>query len=229
MEVARSVGRYFREARVANARAVIALAVFLASAAFAAGGAGGAPEQANPDAAGSDGAPTTSERTAEETAAPELGGDEEARAGDALVVRVGVDGVTVRAGDSEVRGGGVVAREGGKRANEVSAHATGGGPQEVALEFLGTKGAVLCGTCALGDEEHDLGGRVPERFTYELNGRDLDCQIRKQGAGAGSLRAVLAGDGVRFVQQTDTPYGAIRFGYSGRGVSSSTSSSSGSR
>ncbi len=126
-------------------------------------------------------------------------------------------------------GGGDVAGEGGKGANEVSAHATGGGPQEVALELLGTKGAVLSGTCALGDEEHDLGGRVPERFTYELNGRDLDRQIRKQGAGAGSLRAVIAGDGVRFVQQTDAPYGAIRFSYSGRGVSSSTSSSSGSR
>ena len=100
----------------------------------------------------------------------------------------------------------------------MSAHATGGGPQEIALELLGTKGAVLSGTCALGDEEHDLGGRVPERFTYELNGRDLARQIRKQGAGAGSLRAVIAGDGVRFVQQTDAPYGAIRFSYSGRGV-----------
>ena len=105
MQVAKRVGRYFQEARVANARAVITFAMILASAAFAAGCAGGAPEQANPDAAGSDGAPTTSERTAEETAAPELGGDEEARAGDALVVRVGVDGVTVRAGDSEVRVG----------------------------------------------------------------------------------------------------------------------------
>ncbi len=230
MQVAKRVGRYFQEARVANARAVITFAMILASAAFAAGCAGGAPEQANPDAAGSDGAPTTSERTAEETAAPELGSDEEARAGDALVVRVGVGGVTVRAGDSEVLvGGGVVAREGDKGANEVSAHAAGDDPQEVALELLGTKGAVLSGTCAVGDEEHDLGGRVPERFTYELNGRDLDCQIRKQGAGDGSLRAVLAGDGVHSVQQTDAPNATIRFSYSGRGVSSSTSSSGGSR
>ena len=105
MQVAKRVGRYFQEARVANARAVITFAMILASAAFAAGCAGGAPKQANPDAVGSDGAPTTSERTAEETAAPELGDGEEARAGDALVVRVGVDGVTVRAGDSEVRVG----------------------------------------------------------------------------------------------------------------------------
>ena len=73
MQVAKRVGRYFQEARVANARAVITFAMILASAAFAAGCAGGAPKQANPDAVGSDGAPTASERTAEETAAPELG------------------------------------------------------------------------------------------------------------------------------------------------------------
>ena len=60
MQVAKRVGRYFQEARVANARAVITFAMILASAAFAAGCAGGAPKQANPDAVGSDGAPTTS-------------------------------------------------------------------------------------------------------------------------------------------------------------------------
>jgi hypothetical protein len=238
MQVAKRVGRYFQEARVANARAVITFAMILASAAFAAGCAGGAPEQANPDAAGSDGAPTTPERTtAEETAAAGQGDGEEARAGDALEVRagdaevrVGVGGVTVRAGDSEVLvGGGVVAGEGGEEATEGSANEARGGPQEVALELLGTRGTEFSGTCAVGDEEHDLGGRVPERFTYELNGRDLDCQIRKQGAGDGSLRAVLAGDGVHSVQQTDAPNATIRFSYSGRGVSSSTSSSGGSR
>ena len=203
MEVARSIGRYFRKARVANARAVIALAVFLASAAFAAGCAGGAPEQANPDAAGSDGAPTTPERTtAEETAAGQ-GDGEEARAGDALEVRagdaevrVGVGGVTVPAGDSEVLvGGGVVAGEGGEEATEGSADEARCGPQEVTLELLGTRGTEFSGTCAVGDEGHALGGRVPERFTYELNGRDLDCQICKQGAGAGSLRRFLPGMG----------------------------------
>ncbi len=242
MEVAGSVGRYFREARVANARtvialAVIALAVFLASAAFAAGCAGGATEQADPDAAGSDGAPTIPERTtAEETVAGQ-GDVEEAPAGDALEVRagdaevrVGVGGVTVRAGDSEsLVVGGVVAGEAGEEATEGSADEARGGPQEVTLELLGTQGTEFSGACAVGDEEHALGGRVPERFNFELNGRGLDCQVRKQGAGAGSLRAVLAGDGVHSVQQTDAPNATIRFSYSGRGVSSSTSSSGGSR
>jgi hypothetical protein len=81
------------------------------------------------------------------------------------------------------------------------------------LEIAGDRGTRFSGTCTVGNEEREIGGRVPERFVHELDGRKLECEIRKQSPGA--MNIVLDAGDVDYVQRTD----------SGQGFSSSIQSS----
>jgi hypothetical protein len=125
----------------------------------------------------------------------------EARAGDA-VARAGA-GAVARAGDIEAR------------ANDDSEHSS----RKVSLGIRGERGTRFSGTCSIGGEDRRFGGRVPESYSYELGGKKLECEIRKDGPG--TLEVVLAaGDDVRSVhRQTGAGSGIIRLTYSGDGAS----------
>ena len=152
-----------------------------------------------------------------------------ARAGD-TEVRIG-DGVVARAGAIKARaGGGAVARAERGEARTNNGKETPGKDAEdrsrrVALEIGGVPGTKFSGTCAVGREERTIGGWVPARYVYEPDGHELECEIRKWGAG--TLEVVLtAGDNVRSVQRTTVQRGTINFAYSGSGISSSIIGSS---
>lgn len=102
-----------------------------------------------------------------------------------------------------------------------------GSDREVTLSLEGDAGTVFSGTCSVGDEEESFEGQVPESFSYELGGRQLECEIQKQD-GSGTLEVLLTGPGDRIRQQTDSPGDTINLTYSENGSSSSTTSSSGS-
>ena len=148
---------------------------------------------------------TTNHGTVEE---PVSSRDAVARAGDA-VARAGA-GAVARAGDVEAR------------ANDDSEHPS----RKVTLEIRGERGTRFSGTCSIGGEDRRFGGRVPESYSYELGGKKLECEIRKDGPG--TLEVVLAaGDEVRSVhRQTGAGSGIIRLTYSGDGASGVSSSQS---
>ena len=148
---------------------------------------------------------TTNHRTVEE---PVSSRDAVACAGDA-VARAGA-GAVARAGDVEAR------------ANGDSEHPS----RKVTLEIRGERGTRFSGTCSIGGEDRRFGGRVPESYSYELGGKKLECEIRKDGPG--TLEVVLAaGDEVRSVhRQTGAGSGIIRLTYSGDGASGVSASQS---
>ena len=100
-----------------------------------------------------------------------------------------------------------------------------GSDQEITLSLEGDAGTGFSGTCNVGDEEESFEGQVPESFSYESGGRQLQCEIQKQD-GSGTLEVLLTGPGDRIRQQTDNPGGTINLTYSENGSASSSSSSS---
>jgi len=136
--------------------------------------------------------------------------------------------VVARAGDVEAIGGRIAAGKGGAvaragdvvaRAGEVEVKENVG---EATLEIGGAPGTRFSGTCAVGGEEREIRGRVPERFVYELDGRRLECVIRKQSAG--SMKITLDAGGTDHVQRTDSQQVTLRILYSKGGFSSSIQS-----
>lgn len=101
---------------------------------------------------------------------------------------------------------------------------TGSSGGNVMLSIDGKSGTRFSGTCSVGDEEYELDGEVPESFDYDLDGRQLECEIRQEGSGG--LNVLLTGPGDRVEQQANTPGGSISLVYSDDGVSSSTSGTS---
>ena len=84
----------------------------------------------------------------------------------------------------------------------------GGSDREITLSLEGDAGTGFSGTCSVGDEEESFEGQVPKSFSYELGGRQLECEIQKQD-GSGTLEVLLTGPGDRVRQQTDNPGGTI--------------------
>jgi hypothetical protein len=96
--------------------------------------------------------------------------------------------------------------------------------QEATLEMNGDPGTEFSGSCAVGDEETEVSGQVPESFTYELDGGRLECEISKESAD-GELEVVFSAGGTRSVQRISG--GTLNLTYeNGRISSFSTSSSS---
>jgi hypothetical protein len=121
-----------------------------------------------------------------------------------------------------VAAGGGIEREQGR-----SAEAGDFAAREITLRIEGSPGTRFSGTCAVGNEEHAIGGQVPREFGYNLDGQELNCEVRKQSAGAGTLEVLLlAGSNVRSVQQTNAPGGTVNLTYASNGVSSSTNTTS---
>ena len=79
----------------------------------------------------------------------------------------------------------------------------GGDSGSVTLRLAGDKGTPFSGTCSVGGEEHDINAQVPQTFKYELNGRKLACEIRKQEAQGVELKIVLKNGDTRFVHRSE--------------------------
>lgn len=181
-----------------------------------------------------DGEQAASEETTGEPAGERTGNETreqtnaEAREGDAIMVqagdnevRVGPDGIVVRAGDTETRVGGA----GSQGSTSPTGSATGSESPtgEATLEIQGSPGTEFSGTCTVGDEVNEIGGQAPERFTYQLDGRRIECEIRQESAG--NLGVVFtAGASTSSVQQINSQGGTINIVYENGSLSSFSSS-----
>lgn len=94
---------------------------------------------------------------------------------------------------------------------------------EAVLEMKGDSGTEFSGSCAVGDEQTELSGQVPESFAYELDGERLECEIRKESADGNLQIDFSVGPNVRSVQQISG--GTLNLTYDNGSISSSTSSS----
>ena len=158
------------------------------------------------------------------------------RAGDAVIA----DGV-VRAGDAVIDEDGPRIEDGSSADGDEGEGSDGGSGSgdvgnekgregapvgdEVVMRLKGDEGVEFSGTCSVGGEEEEISGRVPEEFTFALDGGELECEINTKGDGMLKV-AVLSGDD-RMVQRVNGD-STIKFSYSENGVSSSTISGSGS-
>ena len=85
----------------------------------------------------------------------------------------------------------------------------------VVLRLEGAPKTAFRGLCTVGDRDEVLSGEVPKRFTFDLEGQELDCRIQKRNAGGGALRVILLdGDRTRSVQSTQSSGGTITLSYS---------------
>ncbi len=103
-----------------------------------------------------------------------------------------------------------------------------GESEDVVLRIAGDQGTRFSGMCSVREEKHDISGRVPKGFEYELNNdSQLTCEIRKQGAQDAGLKVVLKGENSRSVHRSVGGEDAvIRLTYQEGSISSSMSSSS---
>ena len=91
------------------------------------------------------------------------------------------------------------------------------------LEVKGSPGSAFSGSCAIGNgEPEEIGGKVPESFTYDLGGRALGCEISSDG----DLRVEFTGgENAHSVQSISG--GTLNLTYKSGSIFFSTSSSSG--
>jgi hypothetical protein len=103
---------------------------------------------------------------------------------------------------------------GDSRPPEVTLGDDTGGEPEVVIRLEGDPKTTFSGLCSVGSEQKVLIGQVPERFEFDLKGRQLSCRIEKRDDKTGNLKVVLiAGEATRSVQQTNTPSGVIKVSY----------------
>ena len=100
------------------------------------------------------------------------------------------------------------------------------GQGDVTLRIQGDKGARFSGACSLGEERREISGQAPESFEFDLKGRELSCEIDKQGSQSDELEVVLSGENIHSVQRLGGPQGTLKMTYDGDGSFSSMSSSS---
>lgn len=110
-------------------------------------------------------------------------------------------------------------------AEDEAANTPAPGAGEAVLKFGGTDGTRFSGTCTVGDEEREISGEAPQSYTFALDGRGLECEIRKQDPGD-TLKIVFAAEGTRSVQRVGGGESTVNLSYENGSVSSTTSSSS---
>ena len=95
---------------------------------------------------------------------------------------------------------------------------------EATLNLEGEPGTEFSGSCSVGDEEpEEISGQVPQSFTFNLEGKPLDCKISSEG----DIQVELTvGENVRSVQRFNG--GSLNLTYENGSISSVVSSSSGS-
>ncbi len=105
----------------------------------------------------------------------------------------------------------------------------GSGSGVVTLEIEGEEGVSVSGLCSVGEERREIGGEVPQSFEFDVEDRELSCEIHKQGGQGDALEVALSGEGSRSVQRIEGTEGTVRLTYKGGAVSSSMSSFSSAR
>lgn len=96
-----------------------------------------------------------------------------------------------------------------------------GEEDQAQLEIEGSPGTEFSGSCTVGDgESEEIGGQVPQSFTYDLNGNPLKCEIDSEG----DTEVTLTHGNNRSVQRISG--GTLNLTYENGSISSSTSSSS---
>lgn len=101
-----------------------------------------------------------------------------------------------------------------------------GGQADVTLRIEGDQEVPFSGACTVGEERRKIAGQTPRSFEFDLKGRELSCEIGKQGSQSGELEVVLSGANVHSVQRLAGVKGTVRLTYGGDGTFSSMSSSS---
>ena len=134
----------------------------------------------------------------------------------------------------KAKSGNGVADDGGARAGKASGGAKPGEKEaagrsgnrsgKVKLRVGGDPGTEFSGTCNVGGEQRNVSGRVPERYVYDLDGGELNCEIRITGSG--TLEMTFTAEGNRRVQKIKADGGTLNISYSGDGLSSASSSTS---
>lgn len=95
------------------------------------------------------------------------------------------------------------------------------GKDQANLEIKGSPETEFSGSCTIGDgEPEEIGGRVPQSFTYDLNGKSLKCEIASEG----EIEVNLTHGNNHSVQRISG--GTLDLAYENGSISSSTSSSS---
>lgn len=97
---------------------------------------------------------------------------------------------------------------------------------DVTLRIQGDKGARFSGACSVGEERREISGQAPESFEFDLKGRELSCEIDKQGSQSDELEVVLSGENVHAEQRLAGEQGTSKITYDGNGSISAMSSSS---
>lgn len=157
-----------------------------------------------------------------------------AKSGEATAIAGGSEGAVARSGDAEARAGEAGDGEPEAREPEAGEPKSGDGASrserpanpgsrgaasgKAVLRVEGDPGTEFSGTCVVGDKEYDIGGQVPERLSYELDGKKLECGI--QNSGSGSLQVSFTSGGSNIVQQSVGGQSDIRIVYDGGGSSS---------
>lgn len=100
------------------------------------------------------------------------------------------------------------------------------GRGDVTLEIRGDETTGFSGACSVGGERREISGQVPESFEFDLEGRELSCEIGKQGDGSNELEVVLSGENVHAVQRLAAEQGTSKITYDENGSVSVMSSSS---
>lgn len=149
-------------------------------------------------------------------------GKAEASAGNGEVVAKSGE-AEANAGSDEARAGNAVAGDG-----EVGGSGNESLPGKVVLRVEGNPGTEFSGTCVAGGAEQEVAGRVPGRFVYELDGQELECEVRKVGSAAGELEISLDGGGLHRKTTIRGQGDEVSFALTEQGTAFSTFSSSGS-
>ncbi len=149
----------------------------------------------------------------------------------------GADTAVARAGDAVARPGearvhtdedareesdGTPAKNAAEENRSRTDHPQKSHPGELTLHVGGDRGTSFSGICSVGEKKKAIAGHAPEHYVFKPGDAGLECEIRKKGGG--TLEVVVAGEGLRSVQQTAASGGTIKFTFSGDGISSSTSS-----
>jgi hypothetical protein len=111
-------------------------------------------------------------------------------------------------------------------ANQDEAKGERRGQEHVTLRLSGDQGVPFSGVCSLGEDRREIAGQTPRSFEFDPKGRELSCEISKQGTRGDELEVVLSGEGIRSVQQLGGAEGTVRLTYGGDGSFSSISSTS---
>jgi hypothetical protein len=115
----------------------------------------------------------------------------------------------------------------GRATAQSSASAAGGvgqaGAQKAVLKLSGTPGVAFSGRCAAGDKAGTFNGKTPARYTYDLGGQGIACQIHKQSPG-GVLEITFDAGNSHTTQQVNAARSTLRLAYNGGRLSVSQSS-----